>query len=35
MSATDGMDKLREAIDELKGRGEQLELQMDAGGDDA
>ena len=35
MSATDGMDKLREAIDELKGRGEQLELQLDAGGDDA
>ncbi len=35
MSATDGMDKLREAIDELKGRGEQLELEMDAGGGDA
>lgn len=35
MSSTDGLDKLRSAIDELKGRGEQLELDMADGGDGA
>lgn len=32
MSSADGLDKLRVAIDELKGRGEQLELEIPSGG---
>ncbi len=35
MSSTDGLEKLRAAIDELKGRGEQLELDIADGGGDA